>query len=470
MFLPNKIYVNKLPVMFWIHGGDFYQGYGGGILYDGTSIAEHENVVVVAINYRLGALGFLYSGPDNKTQFTGNYGILDQQFALHWLQRNARAFGGTLPVIYSHIISIVHILTNKRYLVLFFLYTLLGDPSQVTIFGQSAGSESVGTLLNMPSATGLFSKAIMQSFPAGLPFRNSNDAPSFTKFVAKDSGCPDVNYEECMRKLPWQEVLAGAVKAEASIIANAQSFLSLFQPFSPTVETPELSKQPMQGFLDGTSIDVPVIIGSVRQEGMIFMYEAFKKGLKRAEEDGLLGLIYGFENVGKVLKQYPRTGDKQGDMRNHTAPIVTDSLFKCPIRHVILQMLKNQSTTSKIYNYHFDHVLSFGDKFWLPTSPICLDTVCHGDELPILFRPNITVINGVYTKKEILLSTEMQTYWGNFAKEGIPGVSNDIEWVEFNAQNESAMKFSTTDEGITNHQYTEMCEFWDSMGYTWILK
>ena len=80
------------------------------------------------------------------------------------------------------------------------------------------------------------------------------------------------------------------------------------------------------------------------------------------------------------------------------------------------------------------------------------------------------MINGVYTKKEILLSTEMQTYWGNFAKEGIPGVSNDIEWVEFKALNESAIKFSTTDEGITNHQYTEMCEFWDSMGYPWILK
>ena len=132
----------------------------------------------------------------------------------------------------------------------------------------------------MPSSVGLFSKAIMQSFPVGLPFRNSKDAPSFTKFVAKDSGCPEVPYEDCMRKLTWQEVLAGAVKAETSIIANANSFLSLFQPFSPTIGTPELSKQPMQGFLDGTSIDVHVMIGSVRQEGMIFLYEAYKKGLK----------------------------------------------------------------------------------------------------------------------------------------------------------------------------------------------
>lgn len=101
VFTPIKSSPNKLPIMFWIHGGDFYQGYGGGILYDGTSIVENENVIVVAINYRLGALGFLYSGSDSKTQFTGNFGILDQQFALHWVQRNAHAFGGMLFMIYQ---------------------------------------------------------------------------------------------------------------------------------------------------------------------------------------------------------------------------------------------------------------------------------------------------------------------------------------------------------------------------------
>ena len=90
-----------------IHGGNFYQGYGGGLLYDGTTIAREQDVVVVALNYRLGALGFLYSGPDKATQFTGNFGLRDQQLALRWVQENAAAFGG--------------------------------DPSRVTIFGQSAG-------------------------------------------------------------------------------------------------------------------------------------------------------------------------------------------------------------------------------------------------------------------------------------------------------------------------------------------
>ena len=118
--------------MFWIHGGDYYQGYGGGILYDGTSIADHENVIVVAINYRLGALGFLYSGPDSKTQFTGNFGILDQQFALQWVQRNAHVFGGMfLPaffiIIYDLYINFIFIymldyLTKKKFLYFFLFF------------------------------------------------------------------------------------------------------------------------------------------------------------------------------------------------------------------------------------------------------------------------------------------------------------------------------------------------------------
>ena len=110
----------------------------------------------------------------------------------------------------------------------------------------------------------------------------------------------------------------------ASIIGECKFLPFCFTSFGPTVETPEVSKQ-CDARVSPTKAthNVPVIIGSVRQEGMIFMYEAFKKGLKRAEEDGLLGLIYGFENVDKVLKEYPRTGDKMGDMRNHTAPIVT---------------------------------------------------------------------------------------------------------------------------------------------------
>ena len=316
----------------------------------------------------------------------------------------------------------------------------------------------------------------MQSFPVGLPFRTADEFPSFTKLVAKDSGCTTSPYEECMLQLPWKDVLAGAVQAETNKLINIDSVLSLFQPFTPTVGTSILTQQPIQSFVDGKVMDVPIIMGSVRQEGMIFVYEAFQKTLTRTVEDGLLVVIYGLKNIEKILHQYPRNhsgGIVGKDMRNHTAPIVTDSLFKCPIRKVLLTlsaMEKNGTRQNKVYNYHFDHVLSFGNKFWLPSAPICVDTVCHGDDLPILFHTNLTSLQGTYTKEEQQLSLDMQGYWGSFAKQGAPGGSSlGVEWPAFESVKESAVKLSTTEEGIVDHQYTTMCAFWDELGYEWIL-
>ena len=124
------------------------------------------------------------------------------------------------------------------------------------------------------------------------------------------------------------------------------------------------------------------------------------------------------------------------------------------------------------YVYHFDHVLSFGDKFWLPGSPICLDTVCHGDELPLLFHPNISKIDAKYTKSEQILSKEMQSYWGNFAKTGVPGVASadGLNWPTYiSGEGEMAMKFSTTNETVVDKAYQAKCQFWDDLGYKWIL-
>ena len=126
---------------FHIHGGDFYQGYGGGTLYDGSTYASRHGIVVVSINYRLGALGFLYSGPDASTQFTGNFGLHDQRLAMVWTRDNIAAFGG--------------------------------DPNRVTLQGQSAGGMSVTSHLMMDASKGLFHAAIVQSEPFGMPFRSA---------------------------------------------------------------------------------------------------------------------------------------------------------------------------------------------------------------------------------------------------------------------------------------------------------
>jgi len=123
----------KRPVMVWIHGGAFTLGSASDPWYDGTSFAANHNIVVVTLNYRLGILGFVYlknlAGAD--AGYTGNCGLLDQIAALHWVRENIAAFGG--------------------------------DPDNVTVMGESAGAMSIGTLLGMPAAHGLFQRAVLQS-------------------------------------------------------------------------------------------------------------------------------------------------------------------------------------------------------------------------------------------------------------------------------------------------------------------
>ena len=329
---PPDTEVELKPVLFWIHGGNFYQGYGGGILYDGSHFARDHDVLVVSINYRLGALGFLYTGDDNRTQasapsnsvrtlavsshyltifchqtntnactasicaslecsqFTGNFGLRDQRMAMRWVQDNIAAFGG--------------------------------DPARVTLFGQSAGGASVGAHLVMPASAGLFHAAVMESNPVGLPFRTKDKYPGFTKVVAKKAGCKTgllagsartttstatakPSIEECLRDKNASEVLAAQVLAQNDIVAELGQFLSLFQPFSPVVGIAELPAQTFQAFLNGAAHDVPVLLGSVRQEGVIFIYEAFTGAEPLLEETALLELIYGIKATPKIKKQYP---------------------------------------------------------------------------------------------------------------------------------------------------------------------
>ena len=169
-------------VLLFIHGGNFIQGYGGGPLYDGSMLVQSHGVVVVSINYRLGALGWLFTGAPPSEEPTddlvGNYGLLDQQLAMRWVQANAAAFGG--------------------------------DPSRITLFGQSAGAQSISCHLTMPSSKGLFAGAILESAPLGLTWRTAEQSPKFTGLVAKLGGCIGTTpgeYVPCLRAMPVETLL-----------------------------------------------------------------------------------------------------------------------------------------------------------------------------------------------------------------------------------------------------------------------
>ena len=214
--LPSQMATSgPLPVLMWIHGGNFKQGSGTGLLYDGSHIAKTQNVIVVTINYRLGALGFL----NNNQSFTGNYGIKDQRFAMQWIQQNIASFGG--------------------------------DPTRVTLFGQSAGAMSIATHMISPKSKNLFHRAILESEPFGLPFRTTSEFEGLASAFADKANCTSGDVETCLRNLPYEKIIEAQVAAEHDIFVDIFHLLELFLPWTPTAGSEDCPEQPIVAFVSG---------------------------------------------------------------------------------------------------------------------------------------------------------------------------------------------------------------------------
>ena len=210
VFAPLAQPTKPLPVSLFIHGGDFFQGFGGGALYTGKSFVA-GGTIFVSMNYRLGALGFAYSGDASKhsDDLIGNYGLMDQTLVLEWVRDNIAAFGG--------------------------------DPAAVTLFGESAGGMSVGTHMVTPSSTALFHRGMIESEPFALPFRTTSTYPAYTREFAHKAGCGDgvINlkrYEPCLRNVSTAKLLAAQTAVRTVPLAMVLSVTDLFIPFSPVVD------------------------------------------------------------------------------------------------------------------------------------------------------------------------------------------------------------------------------------------
>lgn len=222
---------SKLPVLVWIHGGRYLVGSTANPHQDGTILAK-AGVVVVSMNYRVGVEGFAHiiGCPDNR-------GILDQVAALRWVQENVSAFGG--------------------------------DPANVTIFGESAGAGSVAALLAMPSAAGLFCRAIAHSVP-GTFFTDTLAAAIFAE-IAGELGVRAISVE-FERISPRALVQASeAVLARLPVYADSWGPMALTPtPFSPVVDGDILPKAPWQALAEGAGRDVELLVGHTRDEYSLF--------------------------------------------------------------------------------------------------------------------------------------------------------------------------------------------------------
>lgn len=252
----------KRPVMVWFHGGGYDQGTGGSIGYDGAGLAQKQDVVVVSVNHRLNVLGYLFLGDAGGSEFeaSANAGQLDLVAALQWVRDNINAFGG--------------------------------DPNKVLIFGQSGGGGKVSTLLAMPSAKGLFHRAVIES---GAALRGGpRDAASKTaETLMKELGLSKGQGRE-LQNIPLDRLMDAGNKAR----------------FGPVVDGRVLPAHPFDPVATPVSADVPVIVGYTRTERTV--YEIDSPTFGKLDEAGLL------ENARKLLgdsaenvivsyrKKYPR--------------------------------------------------------------------------------------------------------------------------------------------------------------------
>jgi para-nitrobenzyl esterase len=220
----------KRPVMVWLHGGGFAQGSGGTAAYDGSALVRRGDVVVVTLNHRLNAMGYLYLG-DLHPDFadSGNVGQLDIILALRWVRDNIAAFGG--------------------------------DPGNVTIFGESGGGAKVGTLLGMPPAQGLFHKAIQESGPV-LSMVERADAAQHAEATLTELGIANADVHKLQTMDPKQ-IIAAATKAQQAVRGR--------RSLAPVVDGRSLPAHPFEPKATELSRNVPLIIGTCKDEQTLFL-------------------------------------------------------------------------------------------------------------------------------------------------------------------------------------------------------
>ncbi|XP_041637263.1 cAMP-regulated D2 protein [Cheilinus undulatus] len=424
---------STLPVMVWIHGGDFIVGSASKPLYDGRFISNFTDTVVVSIEYRLGAFGFLVSGKDPHTSAVGNYGVLDQQAALLWVQQNIAVFGG--------------------------------DPGKVTIFGESAGAQSVSLQLMIQSSKPLFKQAVLQSLPFSIPLKTRHDALKLGKDFAKQTNC-SVSDIVCLLNLSPQAVLAAQMKTSSKIV-NPFRFLEVFETWGPHIDGELIKEQAVTAFLKGHwQKEKQVLLGTTSEEGVIFVYGVFSKPVSAIESTVYITAIFKQHALRILHKYLPLYKDI--DRRNMLAQIVTDYVFLCPARR---SSRAGTAAGSEVWMYVFDHVAS-DHRVWSGLT-FCYQHVCHGAELPFLFN-SASVANFTLSPPEKLLSNRMLCYWGAFAHNGDP--SSRVHQTTFCREQRLPPwpRYSDTSGwlmmNLTVHSHAQVgtrnhfCDFWDKLG------
>ncbi|MCW3845105.1 carboxylesterase family protein [Micromonospora yasonensis] len=417
-----------LPVMVWLHGGSLT--YGAGDIYRPISLVTQGDVIVVSVNYRLGALGFLaHPAFDADANQSGNFGLQDQQAALRWVRRNAAAFGG--------------------------------DPHNVTLFGQSAGSFSGCAHLASPASAGLFDKVIMQSGPCTSGWTPATTSAPRPRTVAEQEGlalaeslgCPDLAAAAtCLRAKPADELLA----ATASL-----------PDLGPVLGGPILPIDPAEALATGRFHHVPVIHGYNRDEERLRVWGMEVSGancapgvpalpdhpnecpLTEADYREQLNQEFGAD-ADAVAARYSTSA--YGSPSEALGAALTDAIWVRSTLDTAAALARHTPT----YVYEFaDDQAPFFTGAHQPSFPL---GSFHTAELPYLFTVGYAQ---PLTDEQTRLGTQMIDYWTRFAHTGDPNGSGSPTWSRYSSQRVLALAPGTirTVDSATGHHYA----FWRSL-------
>jgi para-nitrobenzyl esterase len=414
VWTPEPASAEPLPVMLWIHGGSNqvgstgdgvpFPGFEGLRLYDGSTLAGQRNVVVVTTNYRVGIFGFFghsdLAAEDASYPYTGNQGLLDQRAAMQWVQANIAAFGG--------------------------------NPNNVTIFGESAGSFDVCAHVVSPASSGLFHRAISESGGCSVGVRTAAQAATAADSVSAALGC-DVALDElaCLRAAPVVDLLdAAGIVPEGSETDLGISVDGGFLPEHPRtlLDAGEFNK-------------VPYILGANRDEGTLFFLESTPITTDE-EYMAELFLRYG-DYAPEIAALYPTALFQTP--QDALVRVFGDSRLVCSTYDVARRVADAKART---YVYTFEQVppLAFIDILGLGAF--------HGLEIAYVFGsiPPPTLIDET-------VGQQMQEYWTRFADRGKPKATHAKGWPRFKSKSWKILRF-TNPLGTLKGYSRAQCDFW----------
>jgi para-nitrobenzyl esterase len=398
------------PVMFWIHGGGLVVGESDG--YDPSNLVA-EDIIVVTINYRLGELGFLAHSAlaaESAEGAAGNYGLLDQQAALRWVQRNIRAFGG--------------------------------DPDNVTIFGESAGGLSVHSQLASPLAAGLFHKAIVESGAYSLVQPSLSAAEATGAAFAASVGCADpTTAAACLRSLSVEAILAH--QPGGTMVPNLDGFV--------------LPLTVRSAFTSGQFNQVPVIEGSNHDEWRLFVAQTEVTTGTPLTAAGYipaivatLGVSTAFAAV--IAAEYPLAAYPNPSVA--LGAVGTDVVFSCNAR-ISARLLSKFVPT---YQYEFND--PGAPMLFFP--PVSFQTgAYHASELQYIFDLLETPVPSPgLTPAQEQLSGTMVRYWAEFARTGSPNSAVTPAWPAYGSSDQFQSLHPPTPATNTGFSVDHKCAFW----------